>query len=135
MEERERCYSFILSRTPHERLLFRFQILIRCCSELRSGIRCIDNYTNVCMEKYEQVVFRRIYSGIIDVIQDLCSRGKYQDEYLKHANCVKNVRPEYEKCSKKYEVTLTTLSDHQKNEQYQTGDIGSQEDYLRTVCW
>lgn len=110
--------------------------LDKSCIELRSGIRCIDNYTNVCMEKQEQVVFRRIYSGITDVVQDLCARGKYQDEYLKHANCVKNVRPEYEKCSKKYEVTLTTLSDHQKNEQYQTDeDVGnSQEDYLRTVC-
>ncbi|KAL4704958.1 hypothetical protein ACJJTC_013415 [Scirpophaga incertulas] len=110
--------------------------LDKSCVELRAGITCIDNYTNVCMEKHEQVVFRRIYSGITEVVQDLCTRGKYQEEYLKHANCVKNVRPEYEKCSKKYEVTLTTLSDHQKNEQYQTEDQSgnSQEDYLKTVC-
>ncbi|RVE51282.1 hypothetical protein evm_004086 [Chilo suppressalis] len=110
--------------------------LAKSCIELGSGISCIDNYTDTCMEKHEQVVFREIYSGIKDVVHDLCIRGTYQDEYLKHANCVKNVRPDYEKCSKKYEVTLTTLSDHQKNEQYQTDDaIGtSQEDYLRTVC-
>ncbi|CAG9786132.1 unnamed protein product [Diatraea saccharalis] len=110
--------------------------LDKSCVELRSGIKCIDNYTKVCMEKHEQVVFRRIYSGVTDVVQDLCTRGMYQDEYLKHANCVKNVRPDYEQCSKKYEVTLTTLSNHQKNEQYQTDDAveTNQEDYLRTVC-
>ncbi|XP_063824979.1 uncharacterized protein LOC135074571 [Ostrinia nubilalis] len=110
--------------------------LDKSCVELRSGIRCIDNYTTVCMEKHEQVVFRRIYSGITDVVQDLCTRGKYQDEYLKHATCVKHVRPEYEKCSKRYEVTLTTLSDSHKTEQYQTDhdNSASHEDYLRTVC-
>lgn len=105
------------------------------CVELRVGIKCIDNYTEVCMEKSEQVMFRRIYAGITDVVQELCTRGKYQDEYLRHADCVKNVRPEYEVCSKKYEVTLTTLSDHQK-ERYHTDDtnVATHEDYLRTVC-
>lgn len=89
------------------------------------------------MEKHEQIVFRRIYAGITEVVQELCARGPYQDEYLRHADCVKNVRPEYEVCSKRYEVTLTTLSKHQKNEQYQThNDVAnSHEEYLRTVCW
>ncbi|XP_013200027.1 uncharacterized protein LOC106142703 [Amyelois transitella] len=110
--------------------------LDKSCIELRSGIRCIENYTQVCMEKHEQVVFKRIYAGITDVIQELCTRGTYQDEYLRHANCVKNVRPEYESCSKKYEVTLTTLSQPQKTERYSTGkdEATSHEDHLRTVC-
>lgn len=110
--------------------------LDKSCVELRVGIKCIDNYTEVCMEKSEQVMFRRIYAGITDVVQELCTRGKYQDEYLRHADCVKNVRPEYEVCSKKYEVTLTTLSNHQK-ERYHTDDTNvatRHEDYLRTVC-
>lgn len=46
--------------------------------ELRAGIKCIDNYTDVCMEKQERVVFRRIYSGITGVVQELCTRGNYQ---------------------------------------------------------
>ncbi|XP_059047092.1 uncharacterized protein LOC131842538 [Achroia grisella] len=116
--------------------------LDKSCVELRAGIKCIDNYTEVCMEKHEQIVFRKIYAGITDVVQELCTRGKYQEEYLKHANCVKNVRPEYEKCSHKYEVTLTGLSElsnHQVNEQYKTDRrealaLGNREDYLRIVC-
>ncbi|XP_048482648.1 uncharacterized protein LOC105389464 [Plutella xylostella] len=106
------------------------------CVELRAGIKCIDNYTDICMEKNERMVFRRIYSGITGVVTELCTRGAYQDEYLRHADCVKNVRPEYEKCSKKYEVTLTMLSNHQQNAQYATdeADAASHEDYLRTVC-
>ncbi|CAG5050418.1 unnamed protein product [Parnassius apollo] len=110
--------------------------LDKSCVELRAGIKCIDNYTQLCMGKSEQVVFRRIYAGIIDVIQELCSRGPYQDEYLRHADCVKNVRSEYETCSKKYEVTLTTLSSHQ-NDQYQTDQnevVDNHEKHLRTVC-
>ncbi|OWR48979.1 uncharacterized protein LOC116774273 isoform X2 [Danaus plexippus] len=111
--------------------------LDKSCVELRAGIKCIDNYTEVCMKKSEQVMFRSIYAGIIDVIQELCSRGKYQDEYLRHADCVKKVRSEYEVCSKKYEVTLTTVSNYEKKDQYhtdQTGVASSHEDYLRTVC-
>ena len=104
-----------------------------CYSELRMGIKCIDNFTNVCMEKHEQVVFRRIYAGITDVVQELCTRGQYQDEYLKHADCVKMVRSDYETCSKNYEVTLMTLG-NQQGDQYQT-DQTSHEDHLRTVCW
>lgn len=90
------------------------------------------------MEKHEQVVFRRIYAGITDVVQELCTRGPYQDEYLKHADCVKTVRSDYETCSKNYEVTLMTLGSHQQGDQYQTDQAGlvtSHEDHLRTVCW
>ncbi|XP_041978216.1 uncharacterized protein LOC121732412 [Aricia agestis] len=108
--------------------------LDKSCIELQAGIRCIDNYTEVCMEKNEQEMFRKIYAGIRDVVQDLCTRGNYQDEYLRHAVCVKNVRPEYEVCSRKYEVTLTALSGHQKKDQYNTDVATSHEDHLRTVC-
>ena len=90
------------------------------------------------MDKNKQAMFKKIYSGITEVVQELCTRGKYQDEYLRHADCVKNVRPEYEVCSKNYEVTLTTLSNHQKTEEYQTDEVNvavNQEKYLRTVCW
>ncbi|XP_068631917.1 uncharacterized protein [Battus philenor] len=110
--------------------------LDKSCVELRAGIKCIDNYTEVCMEKHEQVVFRRIYAGITDVVQELCTRGQYQDEYLRHADCVKNVRPEYEVCSKKYEVTLTTLSSNQNDQYHMDQDEGVDEQAhtMRTVC-
>ncbi|CAH2037385.1 unnamed protein product, partial [Iphiclides podalirius] len=110
--------------------------LDKSCIELRAGIKCIDNYTEVCMDKNEQLVFRRIYAGITDVVQELCTRGKYQDEYLRHADCVKNVRSEYEVCSKRYEVTLTTIGSHQSNDQYRTDqtDVDSRDHHLRTVC-
>lgn len=109
--------------------------LDKSCIELRAGIKCIDNYTNVCMEEPEKMMFLRIYAGITEVVQELCTRGKYQDEFLKHADCVKRVRPEYEICSKKYELTLTSLS-HKQQSEYQTdqGLTHSHEDYLRTVC-
>ncbi|XP_004932465.2 uncharacterized protein LOC101736860 isoform X1 [Bombyx mori] len=106
--------------------------LDKSCIDLLAGIKCIDNYTDACMEKREKFLFRRIYAGITDVVQRLCTRGEYQDEYLKHATCVKSVRSEYEVCSKNYEVTLTTLSS--RNE-YQTDDMSTtHEDYLKTVC-
>ncbi|CAK1547223.1 unnamed protein product [Leptosia nina] len=106
--------------------------LDKSCIELRAGIKCIDNYTEVCMEKNQQVMFRRIYAGITDVVQELCTRGSYQDEYLRHADCVKKVRPEYETCSKNYEVTLTTLSNHPERDQYETDGVNHED--LRTVC-
>ncbi|KAJ2946084.1 hypothetical protein O0L34_g5003 [Tuta absoluta] len=110
--------------------------LDKSCIELNSGIRCIDNYTNHCMEQQERIVFKSIYAGIIDVVRDLCKRGDYQDRYLQHASCVKNVRPEYEHCSKKYEHQLMTLNNHQRNDQYQTDQhlASSHEENLKTVC-
>lgn len=84
------------------------------------------------MEKSEQVMFRRIYAGITDVVQELCTRGKYQDEYLRHATCVKKVRAEYEVCSKNYEGTLSMISNHHIDS---SNAAASQEDYLKTVCW
>lgn len=109
--------------------------LDKSCVGLRAGIKCIDNYTDVCMDPKERMMFRRIYSGITEVVYDLCARGEYQDEYLRHADCVKNVRSEYEVCSKKYEVTLTSLSNHQQSEHYDTDQREtSHEMYLKTVC-
>lgn len=88
------------------------------------------------MDPNERKMFRRIYSGITGVVHELCTRGPYQDEYLRHADCVKNVRSDYEVCSKKYEVTLTTLSNHQQNEQYDTDQTeNNHEHFLKTVCW
>lgn len=139
----QRCsVSLPVLSSPEISFALTQEELDKSCVELRAGIKCIDNYTEVCMEKQEQIMFRRIYAGITDVVQELCTRGKYQEEYLKHANCVKNVRPEYEKCSNKYEVTLTGLSEvsnHQISEQYKTDRreslaLGSHEDYLRIVC-
>ncbi|KAJ0177253.1 hypothetical protein K1T71_007262 [Dendrolimus kikuchii] len=109
--------------------------LDKSCIELRAGIKCIDNYTNVCMEKQEKMMFLRIYAGITEVVHELCTRGKYQDEFLKHADCVKKVRSKYEICSQNYELTLTTLNQNQHTE-YQTDQrvASTHEDYLRTVC-
>jgi hypothetical protein len=38
MEERERCYSFILSRTPHETILFSAPLKFVICEEC---LRCL----------------------------------------------------------------------------------------------
>ncbi|GBP21226.1 hypothetical protein EVAR_84351_1 [Eumeta japonica] len=105
--------------------------LFFCSRELQAGIKCIHNFTDFCMEPGQRVVFKQIYSGVTGVVQDLCTKGDYQDEYLKHAECVKGVRMEYESCSRKYEVTLTSLGTYQPY----FADDQSHETYLRTVCW
>lgn len=81
------------------------------------------------MEKREQILFKKMYAGISGVVKELCTRGPYQYEYLKHADCVKNVRAEYETCSKRYEISLMTLSNH-----YSMDEADNHEDYLN-VCW
>lgn len=106
------------------------------CSELRPGLKCIYYYKKLCMKKHERVVFTRIYSGMIDVIQQLCTPGKYQDKYLKHVDCIRNIKPQYDICSSKYEVILTQLNNKQ-SDQYQTvlsSGVIKDDMYLKTVC-
>ncbi|XP_053608131.1 uncharacterized protein LOC128673964 [Plodia interpunctella] len=122
VEELKKC-----SRSPDTPIALTQEELNKSCVDLHTSIDCIENYIQVCLEKYEQIIVRRIQSGVTEVVHDLCTRGSYQDEYLRHASCIKSVRAEYGTCSKTYEDTVSSFDQQQKTDQ-------SNEDSVKTIC-
>lgn len=96
------------------------------CPVLLKGLLCIDNYTRRCLTHSHREYFNKLYAGTITVIKDLCnSQGKYQQEYIRHAPCMRTVNSEYNHCSEIYHQktadlnhisdAVATLDDEEKN--------------------
>ncbi|XP_063594408.1 mucin-2-like [Penaeus indicus] len=96
------------------------------CPVLLKGLLCIDNYTRRCLTHSHREYFNKLYAGTIRVIKDLCnSQGKYQQEYIRHAPCMRTVNSEYNLCSEIYHQktadlnhisdAVATLDDEEKN--------------------
>lgn len=79
----------------------------------------------------------KIYKGTDDVIRDLCREGDYQNEFLKHAGCLRTVKPQHKKCEETYQVTMLSLktpkANHTMLNEQQTEQ--NTNDDVRKVCW
>ncbi|XP_045591117.2 serine-rich adhesin for platelets [Procambarus clarkii] len=96
------------------------------CPVLLNGLQCIDNYTRRCLTLKHREYFNKLYAGTIRVIKDLCNtKGRYQQEYIRHAPCMRQVNPKYNQCSEVYhqktaglnqvDDAAVQLSEEQKN--------------------
>ncbi|KAB7497364.1 hypothetical protein Anas_07365, partial [Armadillidium nasatum] len=89
---------------------------------LLSGLQCIDNYTLRCLNPQHRSYFNELYAGTIRVIKDLCNtRGQYQQgllgcpnlsitKYIRHAPCMRQVHPKYNRCSETYHEKTAKLN-------------------------
>lgn len=81
------------------------------CPVLLEGLQCIDNYTRRCLTQKHRDYFNKLYAGTIRVIKDLCNtRGRYQEEYIRHAPCMRQVNPKYNVCSVTYHRKTVALN-------------------------
>ena len=89
--------------------------------------------------------FHKLYNGTHQFVRDLCKEGQYQDEFLRHAPCLQNVRMDYEVCAKRYQNTITTISQQSSHalvnsedeleRNYRNQNRRNPDDDVRTVCW
>lgn len=80
--------------------------------------------------------FMKIYKGTDDVIRDLCREGDYQNEFLKHAGCLRTVKPQHKKCEEKYQETMLSLKSPKANQTMQNEQAeANTNDDVRKVCW
>ncbi|XP_042216496.1 uncharacterized protein LOC121862341 [Homarus americanus] len=85
--------------------------LNRMCPVLLDGLQCIDNYTRRCLTLKHREYFNKLYAGTIRVIKDLCNtKGRYQQEYIRHAPCMRQVNPKYNQCSEVYHEKTADLN-------------------------
>ena len=96
------------------------QELDRMCPKLMDGLTCINSFTVRCLTRDQRSYFNMLYSGTIQVIEDLCMEGPYQSDYLRHAPCMKSVQGEYQVCSDRYKEKLKQINAQETPEQGQT---------------
>lgn len=92
------------------------------------------------MSQLQRDQFNQIYQGTNELIKDLCREGDYQDEFLKHSNCLQTVKPLHVKCNSRYQLTMSSIfkaSENRtaQNQQQQQGSGESDAENVKIVCW
>lgn len=101
------------------------------CPDINEGLRCIDNYTRTCMDPRQRGHFYRLYSGTSLVIQEICEEGSYQDEFLKHAPCLRAVKSDHEHCGMTYQTKINEITSYANGTRRK--DIDS-ENVVKSLC-
>lgn len=83
--------------------------LEKICPDLRSALRCIHEYTRMCMSLDRRRHFKKLFHGTQVVVQDLCNNGSFQNEYLTHSPCMKQVSKENEVCFSTYAQAMREI--------------------------
>ncbi|XP_030375339.1 uncharacterized protein LOC115624680 [Scaptodrosophila lebanonensis] len=106
--------------------------LDKLCHELRKGVRCIQSYTRRCMDLQQRNQFNKLYHGTNQFIRDLCNKGEFQEEYLKHAPCSEMAKRDFEVCANRYKETMVFLKPN-KNQQETQENVTLNEN-IKTIC-
>jgi hypothetical protein len=85
------------------------QDLENICPTLREGMGCIDDYSMRCLPEDVRTYFASMYNGTTAVIKDLCTAGRFQTEYLKHAPCMDSAKTEYKECVDGYNGVMSRI--------------------------
>lgn len=120
----------ILQSTSELSIAVKKEELDKLCPDLHNGLLCIRSYTRRCMTLQQRNHFNKLYHGTNQVIRDLCKEGQYQDEFLKHAPCLRHVQSEYEVCAKRYEETIAFINQARSQENVTL----TEDDNVKTVC-
>lgn len=131
-EELNKCSKSLQALNSASDLNFtpRREELDELCPELEAGLRCISSYTRRCMTLQKRNQFMKIYKGTKEVIRDICKEGEFQNEFLKHAACLRTVKPKHKKCEEKYQETMNSIKAPKTN-----GTDGARDDDVKNVCW
>ncbi|XP_073811339.1 uncharacterized protein isoform X2 [Musca autumnalis] len=105
--------------------------LDKLCVELRKGVRCIQSYTRRCMDLQQRNQFNKLYHGTNQFIRDLCNKGEFQDEYLKHAPCSQKAKREFEVCANRYKETMLFLKPNNNQENHENITLSEN---IKTIC-
>ncbi|XP_037033664.1 uncharacterized protein LOC119072520 isoform X2 [Bradysia coprophila] len=106
----------VLTETSELSFVTKKSELDKLCPDLHAGLQCIRSYTRRCMNLHQRTHFNKLYHGTGEVIHELCEDGPYQEDFLRHAPCMRHVKSEYELCSKRYQNTMTRISQSTPNE-------------------
>lgn len=61
------------------------------------------------MNIHQRDHFNKLYHGTNEVIHELCEEGPYQEDFLRHAPCMRHVKKDYEVCAVSYQSTMAKI--------------------------
>lgn len=99
----------MLSATSELSFVTKKEELDKLCPDLHAGLHCIRSYTRRCMNIHQREHFNKLYLGTNDVIHELCEEGPYQEDFLRHAPCMRHVKKDYEVCAVDYQTTMAKI--------------------------
>lgn len=99
----------VLSATSELSFVTKKEELDKLCPDLHSGLHCIRSYTRRCMNIHQRDHFNKLYHGTNEVIHELCEEGPYQEDFLRHAPCMRHVKKDYEVCAVSYQSTMAKI--------------------------
>ncbi|XP_055619309.1 uncharacterized protein LOC129764348 [Toxorhynchites rutilus septentrionalis] len=99
----------VLSATSELSFVTKKEELDKLCPDLHTGLHCIRSYTRRCMNIHQRDHFNKLYHGTYEVINELCEEGPYQEDFLRHAPCMRHVKKDYEVCAVSYQSTMAKI--------------------------
>ncbi|XP_001652631.2 uncharacterized protein LOC5568971 [Aedes aegypti] len=99
----------VLSATSELSFVTKKEELDKLCPDLHAGLHCIRSYTRRCMNIHQREHFNKLYHGTHEVIHELCQEGPYQEDFLRHAPCMRHVKKDYEVCAVSYQSTMAKI--------------------------
>ncbi|XP_068246192.1 uncharacterized protein [Palaemon carinicauda] len=90
--------------------------LNKMCSTMESGLDCVHNHVTRCFDETRQRVIYQLLTGTEDVIQSLCTKGHFRDQYQIHAPCMKNLSTDNLVCGVQYKTLIHSVNPPEKLE-------------------
>ncbi|XP_076064806.1 uncharacterized protein LOC143038926 [Oratosquilla oratoria] len=83
--------------------------LNRMCDTVEKGLNCVHNHVSHCFDKDRQRIINTLLTGTDDVIKNLCTPGKFRDNYRIYAPCMKNVSMDNNMCGAEYKRLIHSV--------------------------
>lgn len=78
--------------------------LAEICTPIQSAFKCIDAWVYRCSPRLTS-----IYGGLVDYARDVCTKGPFQEAYLKLGPCMRQVpESEIDKCAINNKINTTS---------------------------
>lgn len=102
----------VLTKDKNFLLALEKSELDEICSTLSASLKCLDEYIHSCLSREEKNLVNDIFDNSLEVIQDLCEEGEFQETYLRHAPCFQLANMQ---CSERYEhvINVSVLMDNE----------------------
>ncbi|XP_055338234.1 uncharacterized protein LOC129588147 [Paramacrobiotus metropolitanus] len=73
--------------------------LNQACRHLKEGVNCIDGFVKRCTKDKTQLETLTVsVKGAFDILELLCENTYHRNQYLKHAECYRQIASEIEEC-------------------------------------
>lgn len=103
-DEYKRCVTLAdpLLQDPHLIYPDNMRDIDHVCRTWGFFVDCVKRYTERCFTETKRKEFSKAVESPVDSVHQMCTVPLYQEEYLKHASCMKAALVEENRCGRHY---------------------------------